>query len=588
MAIDTNMNISPILGTNNNDDLQGTGRSEVLSGAGGDDIITALSGNDEVFGGTGNDTLHGQGGNDVIYGNGKPAYVDMDNLTIANETTATVTFVDEGAGYRNALGVYEVAQDGTISNVQVLFPNASKIGSGGSLRPEVSNVQFEVAKDAQLGFFIVSNGYGKSSKNQEALEATDGYFALRTPLGEPATIASEALELWHIDPTTGQEVHIKSQYGYDLFHSLGNSQNDYSPNPDNFLHVVGRANTLTGEILIGFEDLFGGGDKDYDDTVIRIDIGRENVTELLPESSPSAAPLPDDDIIYGGDGNDTIFGVSGSDLIFGGFGNDELSGNSGNDRINGDSGDDELFGNSGDDYLSGGYGGDTLNGNSGDDSLYGGSGNDTLYGGSGADLLEGGSNNDTLSGGSGNDTLDGGSGNDTLNGNSGNDIINGGFGADILNGHSGDDTLFGGNGKDKLIGGGGHDKLDGGANNDKIYGGSGDDILFGSDGNDYLTGGSGEDTLNGGAGNDKLRGGSGADTFAFDFSHAGIGNDTIYDFTEFDTIMLINSFIDTFDDLMTNCTETATGCTFDFAEDQAFTIRNIEITDLSSDLFILG
>ena len=109
MTVDTDMNISPVLGTQNNDNLRGTGRSEVLSGAGGDDIIQALSGNDEVFGGTGNDILYGQGGNDTLYGNGKPAYVDMGNLVLTNTTTATVTFLDEGAGYRNSLGVYEIA-----------------------------------------------------------------------------------------------------------------------------------------------------------------------------------------------------------------------------------------------------------------------------------------------------------------------------------------------------------------------------------------------------------------------------------------------------------------------------------------------
>ena len=133
MTVDTNMNISPILGTNDEDNLSGTGRSEVLSGSGGDDIIQAHSGDDEVFGGTGNDTLYGQDGNDTMYGNGKPAYVDMSSLTIKESTEATVTFMDEGAGYRNSLGVYEIDEEGNISDVQILFANASKEGSGGDL-----------------------------------------------------------------------------------------------------------------------------------------------------------------------------------------------------------------------------------------------------------------------------------------------------------------------------------------------------------------------------------------------------------------------------------------------------------------------
>jgi len=588
MSVDTDMNISPVMGTNNDDYLTGTGRSEVLSGSGGEDTIIALSGNDEVFGGTGNDVLHGQGGNDIIYGNGKPAYVDMDNLTITNATTAKVTFVDEGAGYRNALGVYEVMPDGGISNVQILFSNASKVGSGGSLRPDVSNVEFDVSQGAQLGFFVVSNGYGKGYQNRQALDATDGNFVLRDPSGAAATLASDSLELWHVDPATGEEVHIRSQYGYDLFHSLGNPDNSYAPNPDNFLHVVGRANTLTGEILIGFEDLFGGGDRDYDDTVIRIEVGQQNVLDLLPTPTSSGPPAPDDDIIYGGDGDDTIFGVSGDDFISGGYGNDELSGNSGDDQINGDSGNDILSGNSGNDELSGGYGNDTLNGNSGDDTLSGDSGADTLNGGSGADVLRGGSGEDVLNGGSGDDTLDGGNGDDTLNGNSGDDTLHGNSGSDELNGHSGDDILFGEDGCDRLVGGGGNDELSGGMHNDRLYGGSGNDIMNGDAGNDYLTGGSGDDILDGGSGNDKMRGGSGSDTFVFDFTSESIGNDRIYDFNELDFIMLVNSGLQDVNQFLDIGTDTANSCFFGLADDQSITIKNFNLDGLSSDMFILA
>ena len=586
MSVDTDMNISPKLGTNASETLYGTGRSEVISGAGGDDTLYALSGNDEVFGGTGNDTLHGHSGDDIIYGNGKPKFVDMNELTIANDYTATVTFLDEGAGYRNSLGVYEVGPNGEIGNVQILFANASKVGSGGDLIKGVSNVQFDVSAGAQLGFFVVSNGYGQGWENREALNSDNGTFVMCTSSGDPANISDESMELWHIDPVTGQEYHVKSQYGYDLFHSLGNAQNDFSPNPDNFLHVVGRANPLTGEIMIGFEDLFNGGDRDYDDTVIRIEIGQDNVTELLPEPSSSGTTLPDDDIIYGGDGTDTIYGVSGDDWISGGNGNDELHGNSGDDHINGDSGNDVLFGNSGSDTLSGGYGNDELNGNSGDDILQGGAGDDTLNGGSGSDMLSGGSDRDVLNGGSGDDVLDGGSGNDTLNGNSGHDTMAGGAGEDVLNGHSGDDILFGDGGCDKLVGGGGNDVLSGGEHNDKLYGGSGNDTLLGGEGNDYLTAGSGNDTINGGAGNDKMRGGSGEDTFVFDFSEGDIGNDGIFDFSTQDMIMMINSGLDSLEDILAVGTDTSKGCVIDMSEGNSIEIRNFDVADLTEDMFV--
>lgn len=551
MSVDTEFNISPQLGTNDADNLVGTGRSEVLSGQGSDDTIQALSGNDEVFGGTGNDLMYGQGGDDIMYGNGRPAFVDMANLVMTESTTATVTFMDEGAGYRNALGVYEIGPDGSISNTQILFPNASKVGSGGNLIAGESNVQFDVSQGAQLGFFVISNGYGKGSANAEALSSQDGTFEFRTLDGAPGTINDPAVELWLVDAQNGQETHIKSQYGYSVFHSATSAANNYAPNPDEYSHVVGRANSVAGELLIGFEDLYGGGDNDYDDTVIVVDIGQTNVVGLLPTPSGNGSNLPDDDIIYGGDGNDTLYGISGDDYLAGGNGNDDMSGNSGNDILFGNSGNDVLRGNSGNDELSGGSGDDTLEGNSGNDVLNGDGGTDLLSGGSGDDELFGGSGTDTLNGGSGADTLDGGSGNDVLNGNSGNDILIGDAGSDTLNGHSGDDSLFGGIGKDKLIGGGGNDVLSGGENNDRLYGGSGDDELSGGKGNDYLTASSGADTLVGGMGNDKLIGGTGSDKFVFDFSDGSTGADRIYDFTLEDMLVFTgfeyNDFAETGD-----------------------------------------
>lgn len=622
MTLYNGMNISPKLGTNQADNMVGTGRSEVLSGAGGDDHIQALSGNDEVFGGTGNDILYGQGGNDTIYGNGKPKYVNMADLQVAHSTQATVTFMDEGAGFRNALGVYEINEDGSFSNVQILFPNASKQGSGGDLIPGQSNVTFDVSEGARLGFFVVSNGYGKGYLNREALSADTGFYELRNTDGAPGNISDRSVELFHIDPDAGSETAIRSQYGYALFHSIGSDENGYRPNPDSFDHVVGRASTVTGEILIGFEDLYNGGDRDYDDTVISVELGQQNIVSLLPPPSPNATPKPDDDIINGGDGHDKLFGMSGDDIINGGSGNDEMhgnsgddemsgndgndvmngnsgndimaggngndeiSGNSGHDEISGNDGDDQLYGHSGDDTLNGGAGNDRVDGGSGDDELYGGAGSDIMLGGSGVDYIDGGSNNDTISAGSGDDRLVGGSGNDTLNGNSGDDLIEGGTGSDTLNGHSGVDTLIGGSGRDKLIGGGGDDDLDGGNHNDRLYGGSGNDSMEGGAGNDYLTGGSGDDSLSGGLGKDKLIGGSGSDQFVFKDVEGDVGRDTIYDFSMDEDSLLFSGFdhLQSFEDFLTAASQDGSKVHVELSESECVYLRNCDLNDFQNDM----
>ncbi len=253
--------------------------------------------------GTGNDTLLGQGVNDTMYGNGKATFVDTSSMVVKESTTAEVTFMNEGAGYKNALGVYEIDEEGNIKEVKILFANASKEGSGGELKPGESKVEFEVSEGAKLGFFVVSNGYGKGSENQKLLSSEDGSFVFLTKDGKPGTVGDKDLVLYHKDAETGELTPIKSQYGTDTYHSYTDKETGDNPNADNFDHVVVRANSVSGKLLVGFEDLKNGGDKDFDDTVIKIKIGQENVVAMLPEKEPPATPKPDDDVLYGGDGD---------------------------------------------------------------------------------------------------------------------------------------------------------------------------------------------------------------------------------------------------------------------------------------------
>lgn len=85
---------------------------------------------------------------------------------------------------------------------------------------------------------------------------------------------------------------------------------------------------------------------------------------------------------------------------------------------------DSIFGLDGDDYIFATSGGDTVDGGSGNDSIEVGQGNNLVFGGDGSDRVSEepySSGNDTIFGGDGNDTLIGGKGNDTLSGGNGND-----------------------------------------------------------------------------------------------------------------------------------------------------------------------
>ena len=236
------------------------------------------------------------------------------------------------------------------------------------------------------------------------------------------------------------------------------------------------------KVILGFEDIRGNGDWDFDDVVIQVELSSTGAV-VAEQNLKSPDDTTQSDVGWIFTENDDVFD------------NQPWPGE--NDRIYNDGDAPNL---------------DAL---SGDDLIYGDESANTLYGNSGHDVLLGHGGDDQMLGGGGRDHLNGGLGNDQMSGDAG---------RDLLWGQHGDDTLDGGDGADKLWGGAGADV---------IQGGSGDDRLYGNLGEDILQGGSGEDWL---------FGGEGSDTFVFDFSDIDGSVDTIGDLTlagaEQDTIDL--------------------------------------------------
>jgi len=552
----------PVIGTNDDDVLNGTGLSDVMSGRFGDDVLSGHNGNDEVWGGTGDDTLYGNSGNDVLYGSGGPALVQITSVEIADDYPVSVVFEGETAGYRNTFGYYKVADDGTITDVQFIWPNASLQGSGGDLIQGQSREYLDVQSGDRIAFFIISNGYSRNNGYAD-LDMENGTLQFLNTDGTVAMLDSTAPRLYHIAPD-GTKTMIQT----DPYHTAAYGDT-VALNPDGLLHTTGVLKTDAGTITLGFEDLFNGGDRDFDDSVFTVDIGIANALLLnahYRQATGGTDPAPgtgtetpvivrsDNDLLVGGDGADELHGRSGNDRLYGSNGHDDLHGGSGDDALHGGSGSDKLYGNSGDDTLFGGQQDDALNGNNGNDVLYGESGNDTLIGGTGNDTLDGGLHNDTLIGGSGDDILIGGYGEDILKGGAGNDQLRGGHQDDQLYGGHDDDIFHGDAGNDMMHGGRGNDTVDYSAFDvdlsvslhnkrahgqeigtdtlkfiDNIRSGGGDDVLKGSSGVNVIDGGAGDDQIRSLRGADTLTGGDGADTFVFR-TYDLTGVDVITDF----------------------------------------------------------
>lgn len=301
----------------------GNDSDEIVIGSAFGDTIDTRGGNDTVAAGPGGDTVLGGAGDDVLTGDSvtggaaiahtfvtteeipdladgatiDPAArngVDLADLTLAADNPVTVTFQGEGAGFQNSIGYYTVGPDGTLGDVEFIWTNASEVGSGGDLTVG-DTATLDVGAGDTFSFFIIADGFGEN----DFASFGSGSFEFRGPDGEPATIDTVNPQLFFVSDDGVTETEL----GGDVFHSSATNLNS-----DGVQHAVSGIDGETGELVIGFEDLLGGGDNDFEDVLISVDI--------------APAPTGSDDTLIGGAGNDTLTSSGGSDVLLGGDGND--------------------------------------------------------------------------------------------------------------------------------------------------------------------------------------------------------------------------------------------------------------------------
>jgi hypothetical protein len=106
-----------------------------------------------------------------------PEYLNNSNLDSKTEAPADVwiTFVTEGAGWKNSLGFYTYelfdppASPQDIDNHTIIFPNASLKNSGGGLQPGDKVLLGRFPANTGIGWFLVPNGWNGS----EAVKTND-------------------------------------------------------------------------------------------------------------------------------------------------------------------------------------------------------------------------------------------------------------------------------------------------------------------------------------------------------------------------------------------------------------------------------
>ena len=301
------------LGNDNGEIVIGSPFADSIDTRGGNDTVTGNNGSDVILGGAGDDLLDANNGvpgapivHQFVTTAAIPALVDGQavdpaavngvasaDLTLQADNPVTVTFQSEGAGQQNALGYYTIGPDGAIGDVQFVWDNASAAGSGGSLQAGDS-VQLEVGAGDTFGFFLVAN-----SELNDFSQFQNGSFEFRDANGNPATVGTANPSLFFVSADGQTEIQVQGAVLHTASPAL---------NADGIDHAVSGLGG-DGQLVIGFEDLPGGGDRDYQDLVVAVNI------------SPAAGPNADADFVDGGPGNDLLIGGAG-DTLQGGEGND--------------------------------------------------------------------------------------------------------------------------------------------------------------------------------------------------------------------------------------------------------------------------
>ena len=187
--------------------------------------------------------------------------IDPSKLTLSTLSDVRAYFAYEGAGYHNTIGFNTTGVGVSSGNPQVIFPDASSsLNYGGSGTGVRSASEPLLAGDfvnlgtfnagTSLDFFLIANGaYG----------------------------------------------------GNTVFSTTGTG----SQNPDGLNHTAAFSPSFWGVanspyVFISFEDLLGGGDKDFNDTIIAINIGNVNATAMSSMSALLATPEPATWLTLGG------------------------------------------------------------------------------------------------------------------------------------------------------------------------------------------------------------------------------------------------------------------------------------------------
>ena len=327
--------------------------SEVDLGT-GNDSATGGNGADTIFGGVGDDTLSGGAGDDILYGGNNDLLIAQDkefsddimfpelqerkdikdlnpsgepslgvkdpNLNVDFDATATITFEKGVAGYNNSLGIYSIAEDGTIQMASLLWENVKDAGYNTAHQIDIPGGE----NGGDFGFFIIANG-DRTNSGYDGMDTGEvGNIRFVYDLGGAGERAATIYDNGNDVSVVYDDGTVQAGLSGNVYHTTERGASA-DLNADGKVHTVSglESSDNTDSLMIGFEDLKNLGDADYEDVLFSLDVN----TNYIDTSEQG------NDVLDGGDGNDVLYGEGGDDVLIGGAGNDTLHGGTGADTF---------------------------------------------------------------------------------------------------------------------------------------------------------------------------------------------------------------------------------------------------------------
>jgi LruC domain-containing protein len=171
------------------------------------------------------------------------------NMKLTQGGQISFTFIDEGAGYRNAVGYFTFDDAGKVLETKVIFENASEYGGGGDLLPGDTVDLGRFPAGTNLGFYVIADGYSRKQSLPSQSPANRNFYSL----------------------------------------------DSLNPIKDRHVAMISTRTKLadgSAPLLLGFEDLpLTTGDKDYNDVVFLVKVSADALPAVLEAGKIPVSPI---------------------------------------------------------------------------------------------------------------------------------------------------------------------------------------------------------------------------------------------------------------------------------------------------------